>query len=132
MTIFKKKGKKGPKCNVALTAALAFVAASSFAASNNMTVSSTINPYISSAPVFGTISATITSTTAPVAMALPIAPTSKHILGFNCTARDTSHNAVPRNYQVSGSDIVVASATGQASGTVAVGDRVTCIVNYQR
>lgn len=126
--LFKKKGKKGPKCKL-LAAALTFVAASSFAASNSVTISSTLAPYKSSAPVIGYISATTTSTT-NVRLALP--SSTKTLNSFVCQTRDTNGVANPRDYDISGTDIVVSTATGMASGTLAVGDRINCLVNFER
>lgn len=60
---------------------------------------------------------------------LPV-PNGASVKQWNCTSRDTSGNAVPRKVTISGNVITVATATGQASGTLATGDVTKCDVKY--
>jgi hypothetical protein len=113
-----------------LTAVLALTAGVASAATSGTTVSAAVNPYLGTAPATGYVSATVTSTASP-RIALP--STSKTINALTCVTRDGSGNQVPRAITVSSGDLVIASAGGgQVSGTLAVGDRVNCIISYER
>lgn len=113
---------------ITLTAALALLAGAAAAATSGTTVANGVSSGFTPA-VTGYVSATVTSTASP-RIALPTS--SKTINALVCRARDASGNLVPRNLTVSGGDIVVATASGQASGTLAVGDQISCVVIYER
>ena len=117
------------KSMIKLTTALALVAGVASAGTSNMTATTALSSYFSGGPVISAVSATATSTTAPVSVALP---TSKTVVEQTCVVRDSSGFNVPRKVTVSGSDIVVASATSMSSGTLAVGDVLNCTVYHQR
>lgn len=79
-------------------------------------------------PVPGHLKFTLTSTTTPVA---ELPDNGRDLIGATCISRDANGNAVPRNILVSGSQIVVASAANQTSGTLAVGDVIDCSLLFE-
>ncbi|TGT42777.1 hypothetical protein [Mesorhizobium sp. M8A.F.Ca.ET.165.01.1.1] len=111
-----------------LASVMTLMGASAFAASSNVTATSKMNS-IYTPPAIGYVSATIVSTTNPK-VALP--SSVKTLDAFTCTVRDSNGNMVPRDIDVVGTDLTIGTASGQASGTLAVGDRINCIVNYER
>lgn len=117
--------------NVILTAVLALTAGTAAAATSGTTVTSG-NASMGTVPAISYISATVTNVTAPVYIGLPIATTTKTLLSHACVVRDTNFNVVPRNIQVSNTTDILIASSGQASGTLAVGDRVNCVLYYQR
>jgi len=113
---------------VMAVAAFSLLAGAATAATSGTTVAAAVNPYMTP-PVTGYVSATVTSTASP-RIALPTI--SKTINSLVCDVRDSAGRSVPRDIEVSGTDIVISTATGITSGTLAVGDTVKCIISYER
>lgn len=113
-----------------VTLALVAAAGAAQAQTANTTATSSLNPYMIP-PATGYISATLTSTTQPVAAALP--STSKAINSILCSLRDSSGNLKGAQVSVSSTtNRVIVANSGQASGTIAVGDRLNCFISYER
>lgn len=114
--------------NLITVAALVAVAGFAHAATSGTTVTSA-NPNLFQPPAVAYVSATVTTVGAPVLAALP--STTKTINSLVCNAHDSSRNRKNANVFVSGTDIAIMSS-GQDSSTIAIGDRVNCIVFYER
>lgn len=82
-----------------------------------------------SAPALVYVSATVVSTTDPVIITLP--STGRTLLTHACDVLDSADRLVPRDLEVS-SSIRIDDAAGMTSGTLAVGDKVKCVLGYQR
>ena len=124
MEQFKKKGCKR------LALALTLVAGGAFAQTAQMTATSTANSLFVT-PATGFISATIISTTGTIAATLPT--NSRTINAIMCNLRDSSGNE--KNAQITVSSTtsrVIVAASGQASSTLAVNDRLNCHISYER
>lgn len=124
MTQFKKKGCKR------LALALTLVSGVAFAQTAQMTATSTANSlFVTSATGF--ISATIVSTTDTIGAALPTS--SRTINAIVCALRDSNGNHKPAQITVSSTTSrVLVAASGQASSTLAVNDRLNCHISYER
>jgi hypothetical protein len=120
--------KDRPMKNIILVASMLCATGAAFAATSGTTVT-TANPNLFVPAAIAYVSATVTATGAPVLAALPT--TSKVINSLVCDVTDSSRNRKNANTFVSGTDIAI-MASGQVSGTIATGDRVNCVVFYER
>jgi len=107
-----------------------FVAATHAADTSSTVVVRDTNMPIGIVPTTGQLEATSTAT-GSFTVDAPV-PGSKRVKTMVCETRDSNGNQVPRNVTISATTqvITVTNATGQTSGTLAVGDKLKCVFTY--